>query len=413
MATILVVDDEPGIREFLVDALSSDGHQIAAAANGVEALRQLAAQPFDVMITDLQMPGPIDGAGLIRSARTEHPETQVVVLTAHGTVATAVEAMKFGALDFLEKPISSPAALRSLVARATASRRAHGDLAGAVAQALGPGYEMQGVVGRGGHAIVFRVYDRQLDRRLAVKALLPDLAASGTTAARFRREAQLAARLVHPRIVPIYFVGPAAGNVGGGGGGVPFYAMPLIEGESLATRIARQRRLSLAEAAAIARDVAEALDFAHGAGVIHRDVKPDNILLDNVSGHALLTDFGIAKALAGDVDLTAVGTVVGTAQYLSPEQAAGDAQLDGRSDIYSLAVVVYEMLEGRPPFSGPSAHAIFAKHISAPVPPLEHAPDGAGGAAVNRVLAKALAKDPRDRFSSASEFVDGIDPHRR
>src|SRR5258705_419638 len=272
----------------------------------------------------------------------------------------------------------------------------------APAENAGPGYEMQGVVGRGGHAIVFRVYDRQLDRRLAVKTLLPDLAASATTAARFRREAQFAARLVHPRIVPIYFVGPSTG--------VPFYAMPLVEGESLATRIARERRLSLAEAGAIARDVAEALDFAHRAGVVHRDVKPDNNLFDSVTGHALLTDFGIAKALSGETDLTAVGTVVGTAQYLSPEQAAGDGQLDGRSDIYSLAVVVYEMLEGRPPFNGPSAHAIFAKHISAPVPPLEHA---SGGAEVNRVLAKALAKDPRDRFSSASEFVDGIDPHRR
>src|SRR3989449_9986938 len=163
--------------------------------------------------------------------------------------------MKFGALDFLEKPISSPAALRSLVARATASRRATGDLAGAVAQALGPGYEMQGVVGRGGHAIVFRVYDRQLDRRLAVKALLPDLAASGTTAARFRREAQLAARLVHPRIVPIYFVGPAAGEGGGGGGGGPVCPMPPLEGEAPAARHARPRRLSPAGADALARAV--------------------------------------------------------------------------------------------------------------------------------------------------------------
>src|SRR5258705_10382505 len=158
--------------------------------------------------------------------------------------------MKFGALDFLEKPISSPAALRSLVARATASRRAHGDLADAVAQALGPGYEMQGVVGRGGHAIVFRVYDRQLDRRLAVKALLPDLAASSTTAARFRREAQFAARLVRPRIVPIFFVAPSTGG--------PVFSMPLVESGSLAARIARERGVSPAGAGAVSRAPAPA-----------------------------------------------------------------------------------------------------------------------------------------------------------
>jgi serine/threonine protein kinase len=407
MASILVVDDEPGIREFLVDALATDGHHIAAAANGVDALRHLASQPYDVMITDLQMPGPLDGAGLIRSARTAYPDTQVVVLTAHGTVATAVEAMKFGALDFLEKPVQSPAVLRSLVARATAARHANGDLAGAVARALGPEYEMQGIVGRGGHAIVFRVHDRQLNRELAIKALLPDLAASATTATRFRREAQLAARLVHPNIVPNYFVGPSAA------GAPPFFAMPLIEGESLARRIQHAGRLSFAEASAIARDVAAALDFAHRAGVVHRDVKPDNILLDT-RGRALLTDFGIAKALSGggDTDLTAVGTVVGTAQYLSPEQATGEGALDARSDIYSLAVVLYEMLEGRPPFNGSSAHAIFAQHISARVPPL-HASRTGAPRHVGAVLAKALAKRPGDRFASATEFIDALDPHSR
>jgi serine/threonine protein kinase len=183
--------------------------------------------------------------------------------------------------------------------------------------------------------------------------------------------------------------------------------MPLIEGESLATCIARNGRLAARDAWAIARDVAEALDFAHCAGVVHRDVKPDNILLDKTTGRALLTDFGIAKALSGDTDLTAVGTVVGTARYLSPEQAAGEGELDGRSDVYSLAVVVYEMLGGHPPFNGTSAHAMFAQHIAAPVPPLRNV-----STEVNRVLAKALAKDPRGRFASATEFVHGLDPHR-
>jgi hypothetical protein len=273
-------------------------------------------------------------------------------------------------------------------------------LAEQVERALGSQYRVEEHIGRGGAAVIFRVHDTRLNRDLAAKVLKPSLLGDAELAERFRREAVTAARLNHPNIVPIFFVG--------GEGHVPCYVMPLVEGEALAERIEREGELPLDVIVGIVRDIAGALDFAHGAGVIHRDVKPDNILLDAASGRSLLTDFGIAKAVAAHSTITGSGVVVGTPYYVSPEQAAGEVDIDYRTDVYSLGVVVYEMLAGEPPFTASTPDAVFAHHVRTPPPPV-----GKRRADVSDrledVLLQALAKNPKDRFAGAGEFARALE----
>ena len=274
-------------------------------------------------------------------------------------------------------------------------------LAARLAKALGEGFRLEEQIGRGGCAYVFRVRDLRLDRDLAVKVLLPSLAGSEELAARFRRETRVAAALTHPNIVPIYFLGPDDG--------LPWFAMPRIHGESLAERLKREGPQPYAVTLGIGRDVAAALDAAHTTGVIHRDVKPANILLELATGRALLTDFGIAKAVSGDSSFrTASGMVVGTPYYVSPEQAAADPAVGARSDVYSLSVVLYEMLAGDPPFKGPTAQALFAAHQAHEPPPLmARRPDLRPGVA--DTLMAGLAKDPAARPATAGELIARIE----
>ncbi len=269
-----------------------------------------------------------------------------------------------------------------------------------VQRALGPQYRVEEHIGRGGAAVVFRVHDERLNRDLAAKALKPSLLGDAELAERFRREAVTAARLNHPNIVPIFFVG--------GEGHVPCYVMPLVEGEVLAERIEREGQLPLDVIVSIVRDIAGALDFAHRGGVIHRDVKPDNILLEAASGRSLLTDFGIAKAMTGHTTITGSGVVVGTPYYVSPEQAAGDVDIDFRTDVYSLGVVVYEMLAGEPPFTAPTPDAVFAHHIRTLPPPLNRHRAGVSDR-LEEILLKALAKNPEDRFQGPGEFARALE----
>jgi TolB-like protein len=255
-------------------------------------------------------------------------------------------------------------------------------------------------LGRGGMGLVFLARDLRHNRQVAVKVIRPELA-SVLGAERFAREIQLAAQLQHPNIVPVYESGECGGTL--------YYVMPFVEGESLRARLRREAQLPLDDALQIAREVADALTYAHAHGVVHRDIKPENILL--AAGHALVVDFGIARAItaAGTERLTETGLVIGTPAYMSPEQSSGSPALDGRSDLYSLACVVYEMLAGEPPYTGPSSQAIVAKRLTQPIPPLrtvrEGIPEG-----VEQTVTKALAKVPADRFASAADFARALQP---
>ncbi len=271
------------------------------------------------------------------------------------------------------------------------------DLFARLQAVLADRYALERELGRGGMATVYLAQDRKHHRPVAVKVLKPELAAA-LGPERFLREIAIAARLNHPHILPLHDSGEAEGFL--------YYVMPYGEGESLRGRLMREPHLPVDEALTIAREVADALSYAHSHDVIHRDIKPENILLS--SGHALVADFGIARAItaAGGDKLTSTGIGVGTPDYMSPEQAAGTGHLDGRSDIYGLGCVVYEMLAGEPPYTGPSAQAILAKRLSEPVPHLRTLRDVPE--AVEQAVTKALARAPADRFATATEFAHAL-----
>ncbi|MGH7647643.1 MAG: serine/threonine-protein kinase, partial [Gemmatimonadaceae bacterium] len=267
-----------------------------------------------------------------------------------------------------------------------------------VTAAVGDAYLVNAEVGRGGMAVVYRALDVRLKRSVAIKVLPPELAFREDVRRRFLREAQTAAQLSNPNIVPIYSVDERDGIV--------FFVMGLVEGESLAARIARGP-LPVPEAKRILADVAGALAYAHAHGVVHRDVKPDNILLDRESGRPMVTDFGIARAVEADSRLTVTGIAVGTPAYMSPEQALGEREVDGRSDIYSLGVVAYQALSGVLPFQAGNTPAMMMKHISETPRPLRSLrPDVPP--ALEGAIARALVKRPEDRWPTATAFRDAI-----
>jgi serine/threonine-protein kinase len=279
---------------------------------------------------------------------------------------------------------------------------------GPLAEALADRYRLERELGQGGMATVYLAQDLKHDRQVAIKVLKPELAAVlGTD--RFLAEIKTTAALQHPHILPLFDSG-AAGPGGGGAEGPSFlyYVMPLVAGESLRDRLDRDKQLSIADAVRIATEVASALDHAHRHGVIHRDIKPENILLHD--GRAMVADFGIALAVqeAGGTRLTDTGVAVGTPSYMSPEQSMAERSLDGRTDIYALGCVLYEMLAGEPPYTGPTNQAIIAKRINHPVPSVralrETVPES-----VDQALMSALAKSPADRFSTAAEFATALE----
>ncbi len=266
--------------------------------------------------------------------------------------------------------------------------------------ALSASYRIERELGRGGMAVVYLAHDLKHDRQVALKVIRPDLAGLGL-GERFPREIRLAARLQHPHILPVHDSGESAGQL--------WYTMPYVEGESLRDRLARERRLPMAEAIRIARETAQALAYAHEHAVVHRDIKPENILLAR-DGSVLVADFGIARAIAGTTgagttttQLTEAGMVVGTPAYMSPEQAMGQTGVDGRTDIYAVGVMLYEMVSGEPPFTGASGPAILARSLTERPKPLAAAP------ALDATVARALAKEPADRFSTAQALAAALD----
>jgi hypothetical protein len=268
-------------------------------------------------------------------------------------------------------------------------------------RALGRDFELGQSIGSGGFGSVYRARDVRLDRDVAVKALRHDLFPTAAVLERFQREARAVARLRHPNILTIHTVG--------GDQGIAWMAMPLVEGMSLRTLLDQQGRLSPREAVRIISETARALGAAHDAGFVHRDVKPENIMLDGADRHVLLMDFGIAKALAeGESGLTSAGVVLGSGSYMSPEQARGDTDIDHRSDLYTLGVVAYELLTGSPPFSAKNFHEFLFKQATLDAPDLRGSngelPDAAAAA-----IMKCLARDRENRWSRAAELVEELD----
>jgi serine/threonine-protein kinase len=267
-------------------------------------------------------------------------------------------------------------------------------LAGRIADVLADSYEIEGEIGRGGMGIVFSARDIKLRRRVAIKLLPPELAFREEIRKRFMREAQTAARLSHPHIVPIHTVGDD--------GGLVYFVMGYVDGESLAGRLRRRERLPAEEARRIMKETADALGLAHAMSVIHRDVKPDNILLEGTRRRVMVTDFGIAKALtdASGGTLTGTGVAIGTPAYMSPEQAAGESEIDARSDLYSLGVVAYEMLTGEVPFKAPTVAGILLKQVTQPIPSITDArPDCPEELAAT--VSRCLEKEAEDRWPTA------------
>jgi serine/threonine-protein kinase len=265
-------------------------------------------------------------------------------------------------------------------------------------QSLPERYTIERELGRGGMATVYLARESHPSRQVAIKVLNPGVTAR-LARERFLREVDHTSKLTHPHIVPVF----AAGNAGD----TLFFVMPYVSGESLRQRLDREGALPVAEAVRIAQDVAEALEYAHRRNLIHRDVKPENILLHE--GQAFVTDFGIAKAIdeATTGGVTAEGFAVGTPAYMSPEQAAGRANVDSRSDVYSLACVLYEMLVGEPPFSGKSAQLLMSRHMNEPPPSLRTARDTLPPA-LEAVVLRALAKSPADRYRTAAELSGAL-----
>ena len=267
-------------------------------------------------------------------------------------------------------------------------------LAQRLQEALAGTYTIEGEIGRGGMGVVYRARDERLQRRVAIKVLPPELAFQEEIRARFTREAQTAAKLSHPHVVPIYDVGS--------NGDLVYFVMGYVDGESLGGRIKRRGQLPAEEVRRIMKETADALSAAHALSIIHRDIKPDNILLDGTRGRVMVTDFGIAKALQGGsgATLTSAGVAIGTPSYMSPEQAAGEKEIDGRSDLYSLGIVAYQMCVGQPPFAAPTVAGILMKQITEPAPLVSESRDDIPED-LGLAVARCLEKDPENRWPTA------------
>ena len=267
-------------------------------------------------------------------------------------------------------------------------------------KALGEHYSILRLLGRGGMGSVYLARDTALERLVAVKALPLDKGEDAASRERFRREARTAARLAHPNIVPLHGFGEAEGMM--------YLVMGFVQGEPLSARMRPGRPLGVAEARRIGAEIADALDHAHGRGVVHRDVKPENILIDDESGRAMLADFGIAKARGAGPSVTQAGGVIGTPAYMSPEQGAG-REMDGRSDLYSLGVVLYALLAGRLPFEGKDAGEVLVKHLTQEPAPLKQARADAPDE-LSAAVMRCLAKDPQARWPDARRLREAIAP---
>ena len=270
----------------------------------------------------------------------------------------------------------------------------------ALERALGAQYEIDRLLGRGGMGAVYLAREKALERAVAIKVLPPDTAGDADTRERFRREARVAAKLTHPNIVPLHTFGDVEGML--------YFVMGYVKGESLADRLRREGKLPAEEVRRILAEVADALHYAHKQGVVHRDIKPDNILLEEETGRPMLTDFGVAKAKASGATLTEAGAVVGTPYYMSPEQASGVREIDGRTDLYALGVMGYQMLAGRVPFEGETFQDVIVQHVTKePAPLAVLVPDAPTD--LTEAVMRCLAKAPAQRWADGQQLRAALD----
>jgi DNA-binding response OmpR family regulator len=395
---ILIVDDEPLIRQITSEVLKDDGHAVFEADSSEECLKVLSAEKVDIVLLDIQLPGQ-SGMDTLKQLITENYHAEVIMISGHGTIETAVQAIKYGASDFLEKPFSM-ARLKAALAVAIEKRKKTLQ----VEQIKGDGkligkYQVQEEIASGGTATVYRAIQQDLQRAVALKILHPHLTKEDTFTERFFREAKMMASLSHPHIIQVFDYGSQDG--------LYFLAMELVDGHSLDSYINAKNQLPLSVCAAVGIKIAKALEHAHGKSIVHRDIKPQNVLVSK-EGVVKLVDFGLARCLYEEGrNLTRTDQLAGTPQFMSPEQIAGERP-GPSTDIFSLGIVLYVITTLQFPFFGSNLGAIV-KHIVegsyvSPQALNPKIPDD-----FKKIISKCLETRIKDRYQSAAEISSDLE----
>jgi DNA-binding response OmpR family regulator len=390
---VLVVDDEPYVRSTIRDVLQDELYKVSEAQNAAEAMALLAREQFDVVLMDIKMPGK-DGIAALGEIRTLCPGIGIIMISGHGTIDNAVESIKLGAFDFLQKPFSMQ---RLKEAVANVYNRVMAGKSGALKKNEGVfgGYELTREIACGGTASVFEATQVSLNRKVALKILHQHLARDPQFITRFEREAKIVAQLSHPNIVSVYDYGEIDGR--------HFIAMEYVDGFSLESILSDEKPVTPRTAAAVVCGTAAALDYAHSRGVIHRDVKPGNILLTK-TGEVKVTDFGFSRTLDRNAPrLTLVNNVVGTPLYMSPEQISGK-ELTVSTDMFSLGIVLYHLVTGVLPFTG-NNHLVIMHNISEGDYVLPRKKNRKVPRDVENIIVTCLQKDCRARYPTMREVI--------
>jgi len=419
---VLVVDDDPAARELVCRALSRLGYSCMSASDGREALEFAADHLFDLVITDLDMPR-MGGLALIERLRLDGPEIPVVIMTAYADVDSAQRALRLRVSDYLVKPFDNLAELQAAARRAIETRTSRASPEALVAELgdrLRPpsreptlagtpsdrvpemiaGFKIVELLGKGGMGTVYKAIQVSMDRPVALKILAHEIAGDAHFVRRFIREARIVARLDHPNIVRGIDVGRT--------GGTYYLAMEYVEGESVGDLLAREVFLQEDRALRITIQVARAIKHAWEVGLIHRDIKPDNILL--ARGEVVkLADLGLAREVRTDVPMmTQTGTTMGTLAYMSPEQLLGERDLDVRTDIYSLGATLYHMVTGELPFEAPTAVAAAAAELHGDLMPADaRNPQVSSGAGT--LISKMMSRDRSARYERPSQLIEDLE----